>query len=418
MKKRYLVLVGMLAFCFVIGGMITAGTVSAAKTVKLGAIYPFTGPMALLGEESYRGAELATMLVNQKGGLWGKQIEFVKGDAPNANAGQAEAERLINRENIQIIFGSYSSSISYAASEVANRNQVTYFELGGISDPITERGFKYLFRTCPTASMFAYGQVKFIAEYAAEKLGKAPKDMKVAIVHEDSLYGTTVAKYNEEALKKYGVTQVMAAPYNAKAVDLSSTILKLKKYNADALCATSYITDAILFWRQAKELGYSPKVLVGSGGGHTMKDFQDALGSDVEGVANVDFTQFEVNKAFAPGLDEFIELYKKTYNMPPRSGHSLTNFTGALIMYAVLEKAGSFDPEAVRKAALAYKQDPGTTPSGWGADFDPKTGQNLACEVLTMQWTKEKLVTVWPENAAVQSPIVPMPTWEERAAGK
>lgn len=418
MKKRFLVLMVMLVCCFVVGGMTSAGTANAAKAVKIGAIYPFSGPMALLGEESYRGAELATAIINQKGGLWGKKVEIEKADAPNAHAGQAEAERLINRKNIELIFGSYSSSISYAASEVANRNRVTYFELGGISDPITERGFKYLFRPCPPASMFGIGQVKFIAEYAAPKLGIDPKKLKVAIVHEDSLYGSTVAKYDVEALKKYGITDYMVAPYNAKAVDLSSTIMKLKEYKPDAICATSYITDAILFWRQAKELGFSPKVMVGAGGGHTLKDLHDALGSDVEGIANVDFTQYEVNRAFTPGLDEFIALYKKTYNMDPRSGHSLTNFYGALVMYGVLEKAGSLDPEAVRKAALEYKLKPGTTATGWGVDFDPATGQNIACSPYTLQWTKEKLVTVWPEGPAVKEPIVPMPTWEERAANK
>ncbi|WP_366922229.1 ABC transporter substrate-binding protein [Metallumcola ferriviriculae] len=393
----------------------TAEKEQPKEPVKIGTLYPMSGSMALLGEESFRGAELARLVRNEQGGLWGRPIDFVKADAPDANAAQAEADRLITKEGMELILGSFSSSLSFAASEVAERNGVSYWELGAISDPITERGFQYLFRTNPTAATFAKVEVKFINEVVAPKLGVNPGDLKIAIAHEDSLYGSTVAGYIEEYAKEGGLSVGLVQPYNSKAVDLSSVIMGLKKYDPDVVLAISYITDAILFWRQAKEYDFSPKAFIGTGGGHTMKDFQDALGSDVNGIFNVDFTQYAVNRDFTPGMDEFIELYKKTYGEEPRSGHSVANYMGAMVLFDVLEKAGSMDPDAIRKEALAYEKELGTTPTGWGVKFNPETGQNELGEPFVLQWTEDGLVTVWPEGAAVKELTFPMPTWQERA---
>ncbi|MBW1911979.1 MAG: ABC transporter substrate-binding protein, partial [Deltaproteobacteria bacterium] len=120
--------------------------VIAADRVKIGALFPFSGPLALLGQETFNGATIAVDIVNEKGGIWGKQIEWVKGDAVDPKKAMTECERLISVKGMKIIFGTYSSSRSYAASQVAERNKVIYWEQGAIADPITERGFKYLFR--------------------------------------------------------------------------------------------------------------------------------------------------------------------------------------------------------------------------------------------------------------------------------
>ena len=123
--------------------------------LRIGALYPISGSLALLGEESWRGAEIARQFRNQKGGVAGRQVEFVRADVPDVNAAKSEAERLISRESMKFLIGTYSSSLSLGASEVAARAGVTYFELGGISDQITERGYKTIFRTCPRAQLFS-----------------------------------------------------------------------------------------------------------------------------------------------------------------------------------------------------------------------------------------------------------------------
>ena len=122
----------------------------------------------------------------------GKQIEFVRSDAPDANAAVSQANRLISSEKLPILIGTYASPLALAATEVAERNQVIYWEMGGISDPIVQRGFKYLFRITPMGSMYGGKAADYSKEVLAPKLGIAPDKLKVSIVHEDALYGTTV----------------------------------------------------------------------------------------------------------------------------------------------------------------------------------------------------------------------------------
>lgn len=425
MKKVRRVLALALVFGLVLvsgcasGGSQTAGgdtqkASGGGEKLKIGAIYPFTGGAALLGDESFRGSELAVKLRNQKGGVaGGKTIELSKADAPDANGAQSQANRLISQENIQLIIGSYSSAISMAASEVAERNGVVYWELGAISDPITDRGYKYVFRTNPTSSKFAQSEIDFIKEFVPEKLGKKLSDIKVAIAHEDSLYGTTVAEYIEKGAKKENLNVVTNQPYNMNSVDLSSVIMNLKKAQPDVLIAVSYLNDAILLTRQSKELGFDVPVFIGSGGGHTMTDFQKALGKDAEGILNTDFPQYEINKSFTPGLDEFVKLYKDTYGTLPRSGHSVTNFMGMNVLLNIIDQVGSLEPDKIQAAAKSYKLEPGKSETGWGVEFDAN-GQNKLGKAYVTQWLGGKLVTVWPKEAAVQESKIPLQKWSDR----
>lgn len=384
------------------------------QKIRIGAIYPTSGSLALLGEESYRGAEVARILRNQKGGIKGAQIEYVRADAPDANAAKSEAERLITRESLKVLLGTYSSGLSLTATEVAARNGAVYFELGAISDPITGRGYQNVYRTNPKASNFAKVQITFIQEFLADQIGVPAKDVKLAIAHEDSSYGTTVAQYVTEEAKKAGIRVVATEPYSSTAVDLSPVILRLKNAAPDVLIAVSYANDAILFWRQAKEADFNVKAFIGTGGGHTLTDFAKAVGTDAEGVYNVDFTQYAVNRSFTPGLEDFLKLYKETFKEDPRSGHSLANFMGANALFDILEKAdGQLEADAIRKAAMAMDVQAGKTATGWGIKFD-ESGQNILGDALVTQWTADgKLVTVWPKGAAVQS-AVKMKTWAER----
>ncbi len=381
-------------------------SVASAQDLKLGALYPFSGGLALLGDESYRGFELAVENRNAAGGLLGKKIQIVKGDAVDATQAVGTARKLTSVENVQAIFGSYASPISFAATQVSELAGVPYFELGAISDPITERGYQYVFRTNPTAKNFALRTMDVINDVIAPGLNVKPSDLRIAIIHEDALYGTTVAKYQTEAAKKAGLNIVETLPYSAKAVDLSSLILRLKGAKVDVVLQTSYQNDTVLFFRQMKEADFAPKAVIGAGGGYSTQDTINAAGADnMHGVFDIDFTQYLTNEAGAPGLNAFVEAYKKKYGIAPRSGHSLANFTGANIFFDAIQRAGSMDKDKIRAAVLATDVALLTTPSGGGAKFD-ETGQNVRALPTVMQWLDGKLTTVYPKEAAVAAPVV------------
>lgn len=377
-----------------------------AKNLEIGALYPRSGALALLGEESWRGAEVARLEINKKGGLAGMQVVFINADGHDVAAARSEAERLVEQNKVPVIIGSYASSRSMAATEVAARKNQVYFELGAIANAITERGYQTVYRTCATAFNFSKSQAKFLAEWMAPQLQKKPSELKVSVAHEDSDYGTSVADSFKNAAKEFGIQVVSVEPYAANSADLSPVIFRLKKTAPDVIIAVSYAQDAILLSRQASELRLGIP-LFGTGGGHSLKSFQEALGDKVEGVLNVDFTQYEVNHAFTPGLKEFISLYKQTFNEEPKSGHSLANYMGTKVLFDILEKTkGSGEPGVFRKAALSIDVPEGATSTGWGVKFDER-GQNIRANPLIMQWRGGKLVTVWPKAAALMEPVLP-----------
>lgn len=375
--------------------------------IRIGALYPMTGDLALLGEESFRGAEIAVEEINANGGINGRQVELVKGDAVDPDAAQSEANRLINQENIQNIVGSFSSGISFAASEVAERNGSLYWELGAVADNITDRGYQSILRTNPPASRFSVVHKNFIKDVVTEKLGKDLGELKVAIAHEDSSYGTTIADEFKKLADEEGINIVLSQPYASSSNDLSSVILNIKKEEPDVLILVSYINDAILMSRQMNELNVSVPVIIGTGGGHTMTDFATAVGELAENLFNVDFPQYEINRDATPGMNEFIEAYKEKYGMEPRSGHSVANYMGMKVVLDIIaETGGKTDPETLREAAMNYKVDNGTTATGWGVEFNPDTGQNMLGEPYVGQWIGGKLLTVYPEEVAIQEPLI------------
>lgn len=381
------------------------GDNQSSDTLKIGALFPLSGDLALLGEESYRGVELAVEQINKNGGVaGGKKIEFIKGDAPDADSAQSEANRLINRENVKTIVGSYSSGIANAASEVTERNGVLFWEYGAVADSITDRGYQYVLRTNPPASYFSKTHIDFIKNYVAENLGKEVSELKVAITHEDSSYGTTIADEAVKLAKKEKINIISVQPYAATSNDLSSVILNIKEAKPDVLIVVSYLNDAILFHRQSKELNLDVPVIVGSGGGHDMEDFIEGVGEVGNGIFNIAFPQYQINQDFAPGMKEFIELYQEKYNEEPRSGHSLVHYMGTIVLLELIDQVGEIDPDQLREAANDYKVKPGNTITGWGVEFDPETGQNLLSEPYVHQWIDGELYAVWPEKVSVKEP--------------
>jgi branched-chain amino acid transport system substrate-binding protein len=396
----------------------------AQETLRVGALYPLSGSLALLGTHDYNGVELATAMKNERGGVLGKKITLIKADGPTPDAAKSETERLINVEKLKLIMGTYSSSLSIVASAVAERNKVIFFETGAIADPITQRGFKYVLRNCATASQFGNTQADFTHEVLAAKLGKPPKDLQVVIMHEDSLYGTAVGGAAEKRLKELGIKILAKESYNNKVTDMSSLVMKFKSLKPDIVVATCYLNDAILFQRQSKELNFQVKALVGGGGGHGILDFAKAVGNDANGVFSSDFPLVKnpaaLDPKLTPPLKEVMERYKSKYGDYPDL-HAMSAFTGAWVLYHYIlpKAAGSIDPDAVRMAALQVDIPEGGTHMGWGVKYagegHPMQGTNLKAFNVMMQWQKGLNYCVWPKKYAEREMIsVPLPPWEQR----
>lgn len=417
MKRSVLALLCLLAL---VPALVAAPPARAQDVIKIGVLLPLSGSLAYEGGEVLKGFEVARAEQNAKGGLFGKRIEFVTGDAVDAKAAVSEAERLISVEGVKIILGTFSSVLSLAATTVAEKNGVIFWETGAVADAITGRGYKYVFRNAPPASKLARAAGRFGTVTAAEMLGIPIKQYRVAIIGEDSSYGKAVSETLKKMVEEVGAQLVAYEFYSASTKDLSSLILRLKARQPDALIPTTYVNDGILLHRQMRQLGLNVKVFVGTGVGHNTDKFRDAVGKDADGVLVSGWPSPTINPEYAKGLPRFLQMYREMYKEDVKSPHPFGNYNGAWLLFRVMEKAGSADPEAIRKAALAMDEGEGYQPIGWGVKFAgpdaPNAGQNERPDWFVEQWQNGKLYTVWPPQAMQKGlkVLLPFPAWNER----
>jgi len=380
-------------------GIFCAGSALHAAPVKIGAIFPLSGTFATFGAQCFKGVELAIEEANANGGVKGDQIRLVKADASDTSQAVSETRRLISREGVKAIIGTYASGLSYAATPVAELAGVPYFEVTGTADNITERNFKYLFRASAPASAFGESAMRALTELVMPNKHLDVSKIRMGVIYEDSLYGSSVAKKQLEIAKAAGINVVENIPYSAKTVDLSAAVLKLKESKVDVVMHTGYQNDTILFHRQMEEASFKPNVLIGGGGGYSLHETRKAIGPKLDGTITTDFALVDINPEGAKGLTEFVENYKKKYNEVPTS-YSVLSYAGAKSFIDALNAAKSLDKDDVRSAMMSLDEPLGSQATGYGAKYNEK-GQNTRTAMIIMQWQDAKLNAVYPESLAV-----------------
>ncbi len=149
----------------------------AQEPLRIGAINPISGPLALYGDELSRGYQLAIDEANAKGGVLGRKIELMRGDAANPQQGIAAVDQLVSRDKVELFVGTYISAVSNAASDAAQRHQKIYWDTNALAAELTERGLPNFVRSGPHAANFAEISVRAIKDMIAPALKKDAKDV-------------------------------------------------------------------------------------------------------------------------------------------------------------------------------------------------------------------------------------------------
>jgi branched-chain amino acid transport system substrate-binding protein len=404
-----------------------AGGSRAEDTIKIGVLEPFTGPWAKNGNESYVAMEIARDMINEQGGVIGKKIAFVRGDAPDPSAGKIEAERIITQEGVKLITGTYASPLGIAISAEAERLGVIHWETIASADIITKRGYTHVFQVGPAASRYGRAALDFSKDELAKRLGKKPDDLRIALLWENRAFGSAVSVGARARAKELGLTLVYDEGYDQFSTDMTPLVQKLKDAKPDVLIAISFINDTILLHRKAKELNFYVPAVIGVSAGHSVPDLKDSLSTAVNGIFVSDLPVLVNPKALQPAAQkaatEFNERYEKIQHRVP-AGHAVASFAALWSLFKdVLPKAKSMDPEDVRAAALSMDLPDGSLINGSGLKFsnfdlpnDPKdAGQNIRSSIGVWQWQNLDARQVYPESLATNDIImVPLPEWSKR----
>ena len=383
-----------------LGAAALAQVASAQQAIKIGVINPFSGPLALYGGEMTRGFELAVDQANAAGGLLGRKIELVRGDASHPQQGIATVEQLVTRDKVDIFTGTYISAVSNSASDAAARYNKLYWETGGVARDLTERGLPNFVRSGAYAVSFAARSADTVRDLIAPALKKDMKDLKVWIEHEDSIYGTSIAEAQKRMLEAFGAKVVGVGSHSFRSIDLNDTVLRAKRANPDVLIQTGYVPDGNLLFRTAREQGFKPAAMLWVGTGDTPETLESVGAASLEGVLVVGWPRMDVAESYGPGAKAFLAAYRAKYKSDPIAPQSMAGYVGLQILFDAVKAAGSVDVEKVRAAAAKMDSPEGSYATGFGVKFD-KNFQNLRASPNTAQWQSGKMVTVFPKQATL-----------------
>ncbi|MFD4818041.1 ABC transporter substrate-binding protein [Peribacillus butanolivorans] len=369
-----------------------------SDVIKIGVLQPFSGPNAQAGEETFKGNELAVEEINANGGILGKQVELIKADATNAQEAISEAERLITKEKVDLITGTYLSGLAYPATQIANKYGVLYWETNALAPNITQQGFNNVIRIGISTDPITNVTIDAVENVIAPKLGKSVDELNIVITHEQGLMGTSLGELQEEELKKMGA-EVVRIPYDAAAADLSSVVNLLKNENPDIWLRAGYVNDGALLYKQAKDIGWKPKAILGQS--DDSKYLLEALGPDgMEGIMSVAFPLYDLNEEYAPGLKAFLKGFQNKYGDAPKLPQTLVAYGGTKILSDIVEKVGVIDVDKIREATLQMDIPVGGTyPTGFGVKLDPKTLDNTRALPVIAQWQDGEIKTIYPPEA-------------------
>ncbi|WP_213774974.1 ABC transporter substrate-binding protein [Bradyrhizobium sp. dw_78] len=390
------------------------------KTVKIGAVFPLSGNAASAGIHAKFAIETALDIINNPhpefgnfplannaglAGLGGAKVEVVFADNQGSPAtGQNQALRLITEEKVVALTGSYQSGITLTASAIAEKYGIPFVNGESVAANLTERGFKWFFRVTPVATDFARIYFDFLKEMKAAGV----KTDNVALVHDNTEYGTSVASVITSVFKENGQSIALDIPYAVNATDVQSQILQLKEKQPDVVIMIAYASDAILYQKTMQSLDYKPPMMIADDSGFSDPSFIKAVGKISQGVFNR--SSWNVGPAGSPTAI-IADMYKK------RSGDEMDDTAGRqmqafFVLCEAIDRAGSTDPAKIQAALKATDLKPDQLMMGYkGVKFDDK-GQNILASGLIIQLQDgENYVAVWPKANAEKDPVLPYKGW-------
>ncbi len=392
---------------------------AADGPVRIGCPYPLSGNAASAGQSSKAAIEVAVDIINNAHpefktlplaanaglkGLGGRKVEVLFADHQgNPATAQSETLRLINQEHVVAVAGCYQSSCTLTASAVAERFGVPFMAPELASPHLTERGFKWFFRTTPIGTDFGIAYADFLTELNS----KGTKVQNVAVVNENTEYGTATGDAIVKAIKAKGMKVGLRIPYNANSSDVSSQVLQLKDAKPDAVIFISYTSDAILFIKTMHSLGYKPPVVIGDDSGFSDAAFVNAVSDLAQGAINR--SSFGIGK---PGSNSYLVnemFHKKTgRDLDDTSARGMQGF---LALMDAINRAGSTAPDKIRAALRTQHLTPDQLMIGYKGVKYNDNGQNILASTLLVQLDGKKYVPVWPDSSAVQKLELPFKGW-------
>jgi branched-chain amino acid transport system substrate-binding protein len=386
-----------------------------APSISAGAIYPLSGPQAAGGREELGGLKAALELARRQGVAGAAQVRLTVVDAQTPDQASAAVDRLVDEDHVQVIAGTYGSSLAVAASAEAETRHVVYWETGAVADDVTDHRH-WVFRTVATGSTLGRMAARFTAEVLLPKLSLAPAATRVAIVHTDDFYGRSVAAGEAAQAAAAGIGSVTSIEYNPNSLDPSAVVEQVAAARPDFLWDVSYLDDGIAVWKAVLAHRLPLKAAIGTSSAFCLPQFQERLGSQALGVYAADKPdQVIAPDALTPAarnlLASAIAQFAADNHGQAMEIPGVAGFVGGwTLFHDVLAKVSrAATSESIRAAAVGVDVPVGGEINGAGVRFAPPgaadAGQNLRAAAVVGQWQAGGVMRIlYPSAYATGAP--------------
>jgi len=397
----------LLAGAAALGATVTAPAIVRAQgaALKVGVLLPRSGAQAGIGQDCFRGVELANPIFK---GLGLPELQIMNADTEtNVDVARARAEKLI-ADGAQLLVGAFDSGQSSAIAQVAEQKGIPFVINIAAAPPITEQGYKFVFRNFPTAPMIlgdAFNNQKEVFEVG----GSAPKT--VVFLHVNDTFGMAMKNGLSAMMPKFNMPYEIkeTISYDPTARDLSVEVAKAKATGADALLVVSRLNDAILMTRELVKQRWSPQAILSMGPGWYEDQYLKTLGKLGDGPLSF-VPWYDPNKKVSKQLEA--ALGKKFPGINMNTNHVYT-FEALMVAADAYKRAKSADPKALADAIRTTNITDNVS-TGPGISFNAK-GQNDKLKNSVIQNRGGKLVTVAPKGATNAKVEWPMKPYDKRA---
>ena len=385
--------------------------------IRIGAVYPLSGSQGPGGVDEHRGIMLAADLANRDGGVNGRPIRIESVDTPGSDAAAAAVDQLRDA-GVDLVLGSYGSTISGPASAEAASNGMLFWETGavGMLPPASDRG-GLTFRVPPTGEVLGRAAIAYIADHVAPERHRDPAALRYAVSFVDDAYGRSVASGAEAELRARGLRNVGRFGYDFRTVDMGRLVHRIAAARPDVLFVSAYLDDAIALRRELVAQHVKLLANIGTSSSYCMPAFGSTLGEDAVGVYASDKpSASSINPAgLRPEARSLLQRANDAYyakwdeDMSPAA---LAGFSAAWAFFTdVLPEASSLDPADVAAAARAVVLPRGSLPNGsglrFGAPGTSNAGDNVAAASVIWKWVAPgEAAVIWPPAFATD-PIDP-----------
>jgi branched-chain amino acid transport system substrate-binding protein len=382
------------------GGGESGGGADGEGPIRIGASLPLTGDFSQPGTAAKQGYEIWEQMINDAGGVLGRDIELViLDDASDQNTVVADYNRLISRENVDLLLGTFSSLLNLPASAVAERNRMVYVEPAGGAPEIFERGFKYLFFAQPAT---APHQADIFVEY----LKSLPADQRpesAAYPVQDDPFTVPVIDTIQAELEGMGVETVYSKVYPPDTTNFDTIANAISSENPDLVAQGAVFEDGVGLIRSMQKAGYNPSILFQTSAPSNSTQYSDAIG--VENTEGVFYTVSWSPDANYPMNAEFVRAYEEKFGGEPPED-AADAFAAAQVLQAAVEEVGEIDQDAIADYLHENSVETILGELSWDETGAPEQ------EFILAQWQSGSPEVVLPEEVAtVDEVIFPKPDW-------